>query len=87
MGIPRMSMSMTMKVVNMSLRGRKYLGQLSTRPTMRDSRMQNCESKPSASSIMKKRIDQKGAGLSWSTTCKMDKGQVSERSSQRVVKD
>ena len=67
-GIPRMSINMHMTAVNWSLRGLRYLGQLSTKPTIRDSRMQNWESKPRASSMRKKQMDQRAEGASCSTT-------------------
>ncbi len=40
-GMPSTNMKTTMQAVNWRRRGRRNLGQLSTRPQMRDSRMQN----------------------------------------------
>jgi len=63
-GKPRTNIKMTMQMVNWSRLGRKTFGQLSTNPQMSDSKMQNCESKPKASNMTKKRIDQTQEGES-----------------------
>lgn len=67
-GIPRMSMKTHMTAVNWRRLGLRYLGQLSTSPTIRDSRMQNWESNPRARSMRKKQMDQRAEGASCRTT-------------------
>ena len=68
MGSPSKHMNTVMPRVNFFLWGLSSSGQLSTKPVIRDSTLENCVSRPRFSSMMKNRKAQKGEGAIARTT-------------------